>query len=629
MSLTITEAWIRERVQLNHDNLDDVRSLSLPGTYQEKIGSLGNALSSFTRLKQIDLSRNSLQSLQGFQQLKVLEKLNLYYNNISSLQELNRLRHNTSLQEIDLRLNPVTKNEPDYRLHLVHMLPNLRKLDDRSVRESERKSALLHFDTDQATGMTEHSASSAKDPLRGELPRTKHVRGLGGRTAVEEDDCDLLDLLARTDGDLSRPRPVTGSSVANPSVDVQLTQDYQRPYSQRTPPRRRAGSNTSSHMAERDRSLYQTEPSQHLSDRERSQQLQRSRVEVTEPEQEVRGRVDSNLRFTDESDAYSAYSSKVNFTPNPKSGVRGDSSSTYDLHPVPGAGETFDEPPPVQRTMKQNGAASVPGMSQSTFLDGLLNLVDRYWNGSKSLHAHSKFQAQAQSLLEKLLTDHSATSQDHIDRLQLDIARCKLGSAGGGKGQQATAMAGSELQRALDTSQRDVDRLCLELQEVTEENRQLQVQLQVQVQDSRRKAAADAASHGEIKESVHGQKLQQENEKLKLQLKHVTQLQELATMLQESHKSLVTTNDHLLKELDETKQRHMEEVKQLHWSYNQLKQTMDITMPPTYTPSQTTTTTTHQPQGGAVNGYDRGEGSPSTQQGCGSYSHEFEKYLKR
>ena len=43
-----------------------------------------------------------------------------------------------------------------------------------------------------------------------------------------------------------------------------------------------------------------------------------------------------------------------------------------------------------------------------------------------------------------------------MDRLQLDIARCKLGSAGGGIGQQATAMAGSELQRALDTSQRDV-----------------------------------------------------------------------------------------------------------------------------------------------------------------------------
>ena len=32
------------------------------------------------------------------------------------------------LQDLDLRLNPVTKNEPDYRLFIVHMLPNLRRL---------------------------------------------------------------------------------------------------------------------------------------------------------------------------------------------------------------------------------------------------------------------------------------------------------------------------------------------------------------------------------------------------------------------------------------------------------------------------------------------------------------------
>ena len=31
-------------------------------------------------------------------------------------------------KDLDLRLNPVTKNEPDYRLFLVHMLPNLRQL---------------------------------------------------------------------------------------------------------------------------------------------------------------------------------------------------------------------------------------------------------------------------------------------------------------------------------------------------------------------------------------------------------------------------------------------------------------------------------------------------------------------
>ncbi len=51
-----------------------------------------------------------------------------YYNNIATLKELYKLRHNTLLEEVDLRLNPVTKNEPDYRLFMVHMLPNLRKL---------------------------------------------------------------------------------------------------------------------------------------------------------------------------------------------------------------------------------------------------------------------------------------------------------------------------------------------------------------------------------------------------------------------------------------------------------------------------------------------------------------------
>ena len=40
--------------------LDDVKSLSLPGTYNEKISSLGTSLNGFTRLKSLDLSRNAL-----------------------------------------------------------------------------------------------------------------------------------------------------------------------------------------------------------------------------------------------------------------------------------------------------------------------------------------------------------------------------------------------------------------------------------------------------------------------------------------------------------------------------------------------------------------------------------------
>ena len=72
-----------------------------------------------------------------------------------------------------MRLNPVTKNEPDYRLFIVHMLVHLRNLgeyqiigmgtspatiipvwscgtlDERLVTDGERKAALMHFDTSQ------------------------------------------------------------------------------------------------------------------------------------------------------------------------------------------------------------------------------------------------------------------------------------------------------------------------------------------------------------------------------------------------------------------------------------------------------------------------------------------------
>ena len=46
------------------DHEDDVKSLSLPGTYHEKISSLRTSLSLFTRLKSLDLSRNALISAE-------------------------------------------------------------------------------------------------------------------------------------------------------------------------------------------------------------------------------------------------------------------------------------------------------------------------------------------------------------------------------------------------------------------------------------------------------------------------------------------------------------------------------------------------------------------------------------
>lgn len=86
-----------------------------------------------TGLKSLDLSRNSLVSLEGVQYLTALESLNLYYNSISSLAEVLRLHSLPELADVDFRLNPVVKNEADYRLFVVHMLPKLRQLGSGGV----------------------------------------------------------------------------------------------------------------------------------------------------------------------------------------------------------------------------------------------------------------------------------------------------------------------------------------------------------------------------------------------------------------------------------------------------------------------------------------------------------------
>ncbi|KAH0513198.1 Leucine-rich repeat-containing protein 36, partial [Microtus ochrogaster] len=122
-----------------------VESLSLQGSYAGKIHSIGDAFRNFKNLRSLDLSRNLITSLKGIQYLCSLQDLNLYYNNIPSLVEVSRLQPLPYLKELDLRLNPVVRKDTDYRLFAVYTLQTLEKLDDRAVRDSERKAAKLHF----------------------------------------------------------------------------------------------------------------------------------------------------------------------------------------------------------------------------------------------------------------------------------------------------------------------------------------------------------------------------------------------------------------------------------------------------------------------------------------------------
>uniref|UniRef100_A0A673JT21 Centrosomal protein of 72 kDa-like n=1 Tax=Sinocyclocheilus rhinocerous TaxID=307959 RepID=A0A673JT21_9TELE len=130
---TTTEQWIREKLNLQHSCLADVRSLTLPGTYEGKICNLGTSLKNFVRLKSLDLSHNALLTVQGIEHLEMLERLNLYYNRLASLQDVFSLHKLHNLKELDLRLNPVVRKHPLYRLYLVHAMTKLRKLGASSV----------------------------------------------------------------------------------------------------------------------------------------------------------------------------------------------------------------------------------------------------------------------------------------------------------------------------------------------------------------------------------------------------------------------------------------------------------------------------------------------------------------
>ncbi|KAL1783068.1 centrosomal protein of 72 kDa isoform X3 [Sigmodon hispidus] len=221
--LVLCEETVRERSGLGpHRDLAELRSLSIPGTYQEKITHLGNSLMRLTALKSLDLSRNSLVSLEGIQHLVFLENLNLYYNCISSLAEVFRLHSLTELQDVDFRLNPVVKNESDYRLFVVHMLPKLKQLDDRPVRESERKASQLHFSSEDSLG-SKQSFSAALTVGR---PRTRCADTSAKKCLVmDADDEAVLNLIAECEWDLSNPPGNTSPSQKEHETDLHYVQE--------------------------------------------------------------------------------------------------------------------------------------------------------------------------------------------------------------------------------------------------------------------------------------------------------------------------------------------------------------------------------------------------------------------
>ncbi|XP_074986056.1 leucine-rich repeat-containing protein 9 isoform X4 [Caretta caretta] len=106
-----------------------------------------------TSLLALHLEENRLRELNNLQPLVKLQKLFLGFNKIQELSELEKLEVVSSLKELSIYGNPVTR-KMSHRPLLVFRLPNLQVLDGITVSTEERARAELHLIEQQGIPVT-------------------------------------------------------------------------------------------------------------------------------------------------------------------------------------------------------------------------------------------------------------------------------------------------------------------------------------------------------------------------------------------------------------------------------------------------------------------------------------------
>lgn len=99
-------------------------------------------LEELSRLELLDLHQNQISEIPVWfgKRLTSLRTLNLAQNQISSFDQIARLRTLYELRQVHLRGNPIDQHE-HYRLLVISYVPSLEQLDGINVTEAERKQA--------------------------------------------------------------------------------------------------------------------------------------------------------------------------------------------------------------------------------------------------------------------------------------------------------------------------------------------------------------------------------------------------------------------------------------------------------------------------------------------------------
>ncbi|XP_028325820.1 centrosomal protein of 72 kDa isoform X2 [Gouania willdenowi] len=438
---TLTEQWIRDRLQLTHPCLGDVRSLSLPGTSEQRIAHLGSALNNFVRLRSLDLSYNALISIEGLQHLKRLEHLTLYHNLIPSLEEVKVLFGLSALKELDLRLNPLTKSFPHYRPCLIHAMPNLRKLDNCSVRDTERKASLMQFSSDM------FYSKKKSPPIPSESHRkTDQMLGLAARLATTDSNDAVLNFV--------ETNPADHLGNFSNSVHTEAKEFKGFHMKQNT---KRKSSTSSLKVADRPKVSFGPHVENH----------------PPVPGSLKHSRRAARGYFTPNPDQSLHHSSLINIRPpsprNPNV-ILSDPSNSI-LHPPRLTYSSFNKTEqssslPQQAERKRRGGYRKP-------LEMLLDLVDKHWTGEQLWPHNNNFLSQAVQILSMMESDITSREAE-VKTLRQEVE--VLSSRAASQEVEHKTEVGN-LSAQLEDARQAVGELNKQLQAVLEENVALQKQL--------------------------------------------------------------------------------------------------------------------------------------------------------
>ncbi|XP_060131913.1 leucine-rich repeat-containing protein 36 isoform X4 [Zootoca vivipara] len=552
VAVQLSEAWIRRQPALRGLPTEQVESISLQGTHAAKIVSLGDGLKAFKNLQSLDLSKNLLACLEGLEYLQLLQHLNLYYNHVSSLLEVARLQALPLLRELDLRLNPVTRKESDYRLFTVYRLQALEMLDERTIRKRERKAAHLHF-----------NLRSKEDSLEKDKSREIIMRS------------EVLDQesFATSSMNTESNRTRTGTKYSSPRH--MPCHDERDSYLKTSP----ASVLTTSKLTKGNKDqilLDNANARQFLSHNslDREQKLRSPtalQAQTSLPSQMKSRAVSASTSFGDFLSKHRSLLSEVSLG-NSQSATALTSTSrkgrdppacrslspsrmefkhTSSQHTPVNPKHCFKEPVMELHSREHSDSplqtASIVSSTEKqcllvTVLQQLLDLVDRYWNGSGSLFINKDFLAPARDLLAYLMT--AARSQQDVCSTRKAI----LGPSSSGFSCQLPREHPKYSQQHISSVIEKAMRKVEERQSPTFKERGVEG-------GAAAAATSSSSSHGIY--SLSYDELLSRNEQLNAQvdiltfeLKQLKKQQDTISLLKESQRSLVSTNNFLLQQLN-------------------------------------------------------------------------------